>query len=40
MISENFRKIWKIKIVIVIFKNSEKICHKQNVKCLVFFQVN
>ena len=23
-----------------IFKNSLKICHKQNVKCLVFFQVD
>ena len=31
----NFRKIWKI---VVVFLNSKKICHKQNVKCLVLFK--
>ena len=34
MISKNFGKFGKLSI----FKNSKKICHKRNVKCLVFFK--
>ena len=34
MITENFGKCGKLSI----FKIHKKICHKQNVKCLVFFQ--
>ena len=35
--ADNFRKFWKIQKIIIIYK-SIKICHKQNVKCLVFFK--
>ena len=36
---DDFWKFWKIQIIIN-FQKIIKICHKQNVKCLVFFQVD
>ena len=38
--AEDFRKFRKIQKIINLKKNHKKICHKQNVKCLMFFQVD
>ena len=35
--ADDFRKFWKIRKIIKFLKIHKKICHKQNVKCLVFF---
>ena len=38
--ADDFRKFWKIQKIIIFLKIHKKICHKENVKFLVFFQID